>query len=64
MHYELIKASALFNLDTLVTLLLSLKIHVHMNRINEKQIFFIVFQFSVTCLNKAYEIQLELLSSS
>ena len=34
-----------------------------MNRINETQNFFTVFQFSVTCLNKAYEIQLELLLS-
>ncbi len=55
--------SVLFSLDTLITLFLSSKIHVRMNRTNETQKFFTVFQFSVTCLNKAYEIQLELLSS-
>ncbi len=54
---------ALINSDTFVTLFLSLKIHVCMNRTNETQIF-TVFQFSVTCLNRVYEIQLELLSSS
>ena len=33
------------------------------NETNETQIF-TIFQFSVTCLNKTYEIQLELLLSS
>jgi len=63
MHYELIKASVLFSFDTLITLFFSSKIHVHMNRINETQFFSTVFQFSVTCLNKVYEIQLKLLLS-
>ena len=55
---------ALINFDTFVTLLFPSKIHVCMNRTKETQFFFTVFQFSVTCLNKAYEIQLKLLSSS
>ncbi len=63
-HCKLIKASVLFSLDMLVTLLSSLKIHVCMNKTNETQIFFTIFQFSVTYLNKAYEIWLKLLSSS
>ncbi len=54
---------ALINSDTFITLFSSSKIHVCMNRTNETQTF-TVFQLSVTCLNKAYEIQLELFSSS
>ncbi len=48
------------NSDIFITLFFSLKIHVCMNRTNETQIF-TVFQFSVTCLNRTYEIQLKLL---